>query len=489
MGIANRIRKTAYAVASGARTAVKSARPLSKVDEEESSPELLVKESRLRDASGEQTPAMQDSHGLAAWPAGMRYALAIACIFVVIAGLSFIAPVWAPAFLALCMALTLHPVSQWLVRHRVPVGLAALFTIILMFLIMVGVTALVAAALTAVSTELPRYQSSFREFYFQGINFINDLSTKFHIDTSSVTNPASRKDLMGQVFTYASGLASSLSSAGTAVFFFVMVAIFLVGDIVMIRRRSAELAVYAPGLAVALRNFSRGARTYFIMATIFGAIVALIDVVIMYIFHVPTPWTWATLAFVANYIPAVGFIISMIPPVLLALVTQSVGAAIGVAVGFIVVSFAVFNFIQPRFAGSAVGLNGTVAFLSLMVWSAVLGPLGAVVSVPMTLFVKSIFIDSDSSTAWIDLFLRPSDESKEALKRRKRDRDDDGHDDETGEALQVDRRTREEQVRDAAEEERQRAEETIRSMDEAAQAEIEKKQMQKAEEEAAQEQS
>lgn len=420
-----------------------------------------------------------DSAGLAAWPAGMRYALGIAGLFAVVAGLGIIAPVFTPAFLALCMALTLYPISQWMIRHNVPAALAAILNIVLMFAIMLGVTGLIAGALTAVTTELPRYQDKFQDLYQNGINYLETLGNKFDIDTSSVTNPAQQVDL-GRITSFAGGLATSLGGAGTTTFYFVMVAIFLVGDLVVVRRRGAELASYAPGLAISLRNFSRGARMYFIMATVFGAGVAILDIIVMYIFQVPTPITWGILAFVANYIPAVGFIVSMIPPVLMVLVTRGVGPSIGVAVCFIVISFAVFNFIQPRFAGSAVGLNGTVSFLSLMVWSAVLGPLGAVVSVPMTLFIKAIFIDADARTAWIDVFLRPGDGPVLGNKQRKRDKNGDGIDDETGEAVKVDRRTREEQVREAAEAERLRAEATIHELNEAEQARINSRQSKQA---------
>lgn len=425
-------------------------------------------------ATGQSTTGAGSIVGLAAWPAGLRYALAMAGIFAVVSGLGIIAPVFTPAFLALCMALTLHPMSQWLIRHQVPAALAALFSIVVMFAIMLGVTGMIAGALTAVTTELPQYQGKFQDLYQRSILWLEDFGTRFNIDTSSVTSPAQHVDL-GRITGYAGSLANSLGSAGTTMFYFTMLAIFLVGDLVVVRRRAAELAAYAPGLAIALRNFARGARKYFIMATVFGAAVAVLDIIVMYIFEVPTPLTWGILAFVANYIPAVGFIISMIPPVLMVLVTKGVAPAVGVAISFIVISTIVFNFIQPRFAGSAVGLNPTISFLSLMVWSVVLGPLGAVVSVPMTLFIKAIFVDSDPRTAWIDVFMRPGDSPVSYSFLRKHDRNGDGHDDKTGAAVHYDRRTREEQVREAAEAERQRAQATINELNEAAQAEIESK--------------
>ena len=111
----------------------------------------------------------------------------------------------------------------------------------------------------------------------------------------------------------------------------------------------------------------------------------------------------------ANYVPAVGFIFSMIPPLILALLTLGVWEAVVVAVAYAVIAFFFFNVIMPKFAGNAVGLNPTVTFLSLIVWSAVMGPLGALLAVPLTLFMKAIFVDADPRTQWIDVFFRPTD--------------------------------------------------------------------------------
>ena len=188
-----------------------------------------------------------------------------------------------------------------------------------------------------------------------------------------------------------------------------MVSIFVVGDLVVLKHRGEELALHAPGLAKSLGNFNQGVRTYLLWSTVLGLVVAACDYVVMLIVGVPLPFTWAVLAFVANYVPAVGFIFSMIPPLILALLTLGVWEAVVVAVAYAVIAFFFFNVIMPKFAGNAVGLNPTVTFLSLIVWSAVMGPLGALLAVPLTLFMKAIFVDADPRTQWIDVFFRPTD--------------------------------------------------------------------------------
>lgn len=399
--------------------------------------------------------------GLAAWPAGMRFALAIATVAIIVFLLSRISGVFMPSFLAFALALTVRPVSVWLVRHRWPVGLAAAVGIALLFVILFIMLGLIAFAITAMVTDLPRYVPKFQALYESAIDKLDSQG----FDTSAVLDSWRQIDI-NRAFTYLSGFANQISGAGTTMFFIIMVAIFVVGDIVIVRRRGAELASYAPGFAISLRNFAVRVRKYFLMTTIFGAVVALVDVAILYIFGVPTPWTWGILAFVANYIPAVGFIFSMIPPILLALALGGVWKAVGVFVGYMLASLLFLNLLQPRIAGNAVGLNATVSFLSLMVWSLVMGPLGAILAVPLTLFFKAIFVDSDPQTAWIDVFFRPSDAPGvlEAGRKKKRDRDKDGKDDKTGERITVDTRLREEQFKDAAERERARAKATLEEL-------------------------
>lgn len=438
MGMLDKAKDMVQAVKSGATVNEES-----NVEEPDSTPN-----------AGEST---DKAYGLEAWPTGMRFAFALAASALIIFLLAQIAGVFMPTFLAFSLALAVRPVSEWLIRHRCPIGLAALVNIVLLFAILFVMLGLIAIAVTAMVTELPRYGSKFQALYEQAINQLD----RRGLDTSAVLDSWKHVDI-NRIFSYLSGFANQISGAGTTLFFIIMVAIFVVGDIVVVRRRAAELASYAPGFAIALRNFSVRVRKYFLMTTVFGAVVALVDVAILYVFGVPTPWTWGILAFVANYIPAVGFILSMIPPILLALALGGVWPAVGVFIGYMVASLLFLNILQPRIAGNAVGLNGTVSFLSLMVWSTVMGPLGAILAVPLTLFFKAIFVDSDPRTAWIDVFFRPSDEpAKLEAGRKRRDRDGNGVDDVTGKPLTIDMRLREEQIKDAAERERARAQATL----------------------------
>ena len=136
---------------------------------------------------------------------------------------------------------------------------------------------------------------------------------------------------------------------------------------------------------------------------------------------------WALLAFVTNYIPNIGFIIGLVPPALLALITGGVGEMIAVIAVYCVLNFIIQSVIQPKFVGDAVGLTTTMSFLSLIIWTFVLGPLGAILAIPISLLVKAVLIDSDPDARWLQLFFGdepvhvakdPNRAKRHVLKRR-----------------------------------------------------------------------
>ena len=162
-----------------------------------------------------------------------------------------------------------------------------------------------------------------------------------------------------------------------------------IGERLAIIRRDA-----ARTSPTACRTSPSRVRKYWIVTTVFGLIVAVLDTVGLFIIGVPLAFTWGVLAFVTNYIPNIGFVLGVIPPALIALLDGGVGSAIAVIVVYTALNVVIQTIIQPRFTGDAVGISGTVAFISLIFWAYVLGPLGALLAIPATLFLKSTLLDN-----------------------------------------------------------------------------------------------
>ena len=125
----------------------------------------------------------------------------------------------------------------------------------------------------------------------------------------------------------------------------------------------------------------------------------------------PLAVTWGVLAFVTNYIPNIGFIIGVVPPALLGLLTGGPQLMLLVIVVYCVLNLVVQSIIQPRFIGDAVGLSVTVTFVALVFWAWLLGPLGAILAIPLTLLAKYLLVDIDPRAKWADALLRDTPKS------------------------------------------------------------------------------
>jgi AI-2 transport protein TqsA len=207
--------------------------------------------------------------------------------------------------------------------------------------------------------------------------------------------------VLQRVVTGATGVVSDLA-------FILALLFFLILDSSSFPHRLAAAAAQRPHLVEALTGFARATRQYIVVSTVFGLIVALVDVAALYWLDVPLPWLWGLLAFITNYIPNIGFVLGLIPPALLALLQGGVRQAVLVVVAYSVINVMIQSLLQPKFVGDAVGLSVTLTFLSLVFWTFVIGPLGALLAIPLSLFVKALLVDADPDSRWLDPLIAPS---------------------------------------------------------------------------------
>jgi predicted PurR-regulated permease PerM len=159
-------------------------------------------------------------------------------------------------------------------------------------------------------------------------------------------------------------------------------------------------------LGEALRGFATRTRRYLVVTTAFGLAVALVDTVALALLGVPLAVLWGLLSFVTNYIPNIGFLLGLVPPALLALLEHGPRRALLVCAVYVVVNFVVQSLVQPRFAGDAVGLSATTAFVALVFWGWVLGPLGMLLAVPATLLATAVLVEVDPRAGWVSALVR-----------------------------------------------------------------------------------
>lgn len=312
----------------------------------------------------------------------------------------------APAFLALTLVLTVRPLHRAMIRRGVPPALSALGTVLVLVGVLSGIIGLTVVAFIPLPDVIASYQGNFQDLidsvtaFFQNSEFLQ----KRGYSTDSVESIIANLDLDTLIGAARSAIAQ-LSSIGALVTVIALSILFIVVDTMRMDARSSIVEQARPELYEALCGFEGRVRQYWLVSTIFGALVAVFDWLALEALGIPLTLAWALVSFVTNYIPNVGFVLGLVPPALFGLLEGGWQLMAWVIVAYSLINFIIQSLLQPKFTADAVGLSTTVTFLSLMVWGVVIGPLGALLAVPLTLFFKAVLIDSSASTRWIDAFL------------------------------------------------------------------------------------
>ena len=336
---------------------------------------------------------------------GETIILTVAAIVVGCAGIYMLHDLLAPAFFALTLVITVRPIVALASRHHVPRPISAVGAIILIYAFVIGLFVALGVAIAQLIETLPGYSGKFEAIWTQ----FQALLGRFGIDQSTLMNQVSGMLDTSRIVTLAQGMLSQVTSFGSVLMVMALTVVFLMFDMSRIELRARALTVLKPEIAAALAGFAKAVRSYWLVSTIFGLIVAVLDVVALGLLGVPMAVTWGVLSFITNYIPNIGFFIGLVPPALLALVDSGPWTALWVVVAYAALNFVIQTLIQPKFTGDAVGLNTTTTFLSLLFWAEVIGALGTILAIPLTLFVKALLIDSDPRSRWVSIFLSAGD--------------------------------------------------------------------------------
>ena len=336
---------------------------------------------------------------------GETIILTVAAIVVGCTGIYMLHGLLAPAFFALTLVITVRPLVALASRYHVPRPISAVGAIILIYTFVIGLFAALGVAIAQLVETLPDYSAKFEAIWTQ----LQALLGRFGIDQSTLMNQVSGMLDTSRIVMLAQGMLSQVTSFGSVLMIMALTVVFLMFDMSRIELRARALTILKPEIAAALAGFAKAVRSYWLVSTIFGLIVAVLDVVALGILGVPMAVTWGVLSFITNYIPNIGFFIGLIPPALLALVDSGPWTALWVVVAYAALNFVIQTLIQPKFTGDAVGLNTTTTFLSLLFWAEVIGALGTILAIPLTLFVKALLIDSDPRSRWVSIFLSAGD--------------------------------------------------------------------------------
>lgn len=323
-----------------------------------------------------------------------------AAAVVLAAGVHAAAWLLGPAFLALVIVLVVSPVERRLRSRGVPGWLSTAALVLAVYAVVLVLAVVLLVSLAQLATVLPRYATEADALVAVGTGVLADLG----VGPGQLRVLAGALDL-GLLVALVGGLLAGVTGLATNLVFLFSLMLFLSIESSEAATRMAVIAADRPHIAAGLGRFAAGTRRYLVVTTVFGLLVGAVDTVFLALLGVPLAVLWGLLAFITNYIPYVGFWMGVLPPALLALLVGGWSLVVVVLVGYSVVNFLLTTLAQPRFIGNAVGLSISVTFLGLTFWGWMLGPVGAVLAVPLTLLVKTLLVDCDPRASWAQALL------------------------------------------------------------------------------------
>lgn len=344
------------------------------------------------------------------WPRGLIVLLGMAGAVVAVAGVRAFSGIVGPVFLALMLVVAVQPLGDRLQRAGAPKWVAVLSTLTAVYLVLLGLIAALAVSVAQLATLLPEYADKANQL----IADTQERLTRLNIGDDELDRVLSNVDF-GKVVGLLDDILAGLLGVFSNLFFILALLLFMAMDASSFGDRMRAVAFARPDIAYAFSAFASGTRSYLIVSTVFGLIVAVIDAGALWAMGIPLPILWGLLSFITNYIPNVGFVIGLIPPALIALLEGGPSLMLWVIVVYSVVNVVIQSVIQPKFVGDAVGLSVTLTFLALVFWAWVLGPLGALLAIPVTLLVKALLLDIDPATRWANTLISGSPPSAEEL--------------------------------------------------------------------------
>ena len=324
-----------------------------------------------------------------------------ALLIVLLVALRQVSDFVTPVFLGLNLVLAVAPLMHWMIRKGLNRIIAAILAAILLYTLLMIFVGLLIWSVAMLAREMPHYGPEFLNLYHQLLDFL----AGFGITQDELLRQIQSAVSPAAIAGIAQSLLANLGSVGSLMVTLLVIIFFLFFDAISFEPRIRRVRETNPTAGKAFDTFSEGVGRYWVVTSIFGLIVAVLDVIALEIAGVPLALVWGVFSFLTNYIPNIGFVIGMIPPVLMALLANGWVNALVVMIIWSVINFVIQSLIQPKVAGDAVGVTPTVSFLSLLIWAFALGPIGALLALPATLLVKAVLIDADPNYRWLNVII------------------------------------------------------------------------------------
>lgn len=344
-------------------------------------------------------------------PRNSNALISFAAVVVIVYGLQAAKVLLVPFLLAVFLALVTVRPMLWLQRNRVPSVLAALIIVIALMLIIGLVGGIVGSSIADFTNALPSYQARLEIIVAQtGAFVIRMLGEERPIpNIADIVDP-------GFAMSFAATILNGLQDVLTNAFLILFTMVFILLEASSIGTKlQAAFGRNADTFADA-RRFLNNLGRYLGIKTVVSFVTGLAAWLVTLWIGLDFPLLWGMLAFLFNYVPTIGSIIAAVPAILLALIQLGVGEATTTAIGFLVINMVFGNFLEPRLMGYGVGISPLIVFTGLVLWGWIFGPVGMLLSVPLTMTLK-MALAADTRTRWIAILIGSERDAEHAMAR------------------------------------------------------------------------
>jgi predicted PurR-regulated permease PerM len=337
--------------------------------------------------------------------------VALASIFIILLGIKATAAIINPILLAVVITIAVLPLPQKLMERGLSGKMALVITIIAVVGGILAVMVLLAGSLSALRLKMPTYATNIAA---RSEEFASLVSRTGAISEGlAQISPSDISAFTGKVLGV---VANSL----VQVFMTMLIFVFMLSAAISLPNRSKSSLEANASMVESIRVFTSEVSQYVTVTTVINFLVGLGDAVFLMILGVDFALLWGLLAWFLGYIPTIGFWLALIPPTILAWAELGAPTAIIVFLGFVLINGSVQNFLQPKMMGDNLNISPIIVFLSLFVWGWLLGAIGAILAVPMTLLILVILERFETTQSFVQL-IRPSPGDEEGSEKAKQE--------------------------------------------------------------------
>ena len=329
---------------------------------------------------------------------GLQTLLTLASLIVIFAGIKAASQLIVPFLLALFFSIVLYPIVRYAAKRKVPPA----FSISMIMLIIVVGFFFISSVLGSSLNDFTRSLPASRGAIISKIKVLQEYAATLNIDISTeeimtYVDPAA-------LMNFVTRLLSSFSGMMTNLFLLLMTIFFMLFEVSALPGKLNKIMKNPDAGMANIKSAIEGITRYVAIKTAISAATGLVVWIFLSWVGVKFALLWAMLAFLLNYIPNIGSIIAALAPIIQSLLFNSFYDALIVSGGFIIINIVLGNIIEPKVMGKGLGLSTLVVFLSLLFWGWLLGPIGMILSVPLTIVIK-IMLENTPGTEKIAILL------------------------------------------------------------------------------------